>query len=205
MTENLILTRLLPDSNPNKSSKNSFFPVIFIVSFSKTHLVHCKRTGPKSGVPSDVHIEPATIEDLTSLTELVVDLLDLQDDFTSDPSLQEKGIRHILEEPARGRIFVARTQDRIVGMANLLFTVSTAMGGFVLIMEDVIIHPDHRGQGYGALLLEAVIDFAREKDFKRITLLDDKLSNDSQTFFQQHGFQYSSLIPMRLILNPANS
>lgn len=150
----------------------------------------------------DVQIEPATIEDLSALTDLVVDLLDLQDDFTPDPDLQEKGIRHILEEPARGRIFVVRAQDRIVGMANLLFTVSTAMGGFVLIMEDVIIHPDHRGQGYGALLVEAVVEFAREKDFKRITLLADKLSNDSQAFFQGHGFHYSSLIPMRLILEP---
>ncbi|MDQ8191076.1 GNAT family N-acetyltransferase [Roseibacillus persicicus] len=153
-----------------------------------------------SGVTPDVHIEPATIEDLSSLTELVVDLLELQDDFVPDPALQERGIRHILEEPARGRIFVVRAQDRIVGMANLLFTVSTAMGGFVLIMEDVIIHPEHRGQGFGAMLLEAVIAFAKEKDFKRITLLADRLSNDSQAFFQQHGFQFSSLIPMRLIL-----
>lgn len=151
---------------------------------------------------AEVSIEPATIEDLSALTDLVVDLLDLQNDFTPDTELQSQGIRHILEEPARGRIFVARTHDRIVGMANLLFTVSTAMGGFVLIMEDVIIHPDHRGQGYGASLLEAVIEFGQEKGFKRITLLADKLSNDSQAFFQQHGFKYSSLIPMRLILEP---
>ena len=94
-----------------------------------------------------------------------------------------------------------RAQDRIVGMANLLFTVSTAMGGFVIIMEDVIIHPDHRGQRYGARLLEEVLEFAREKDFKRITILADKLSSESQAFFQQHGFNYSSLIPMRLILS----
>ena len=151
---------------------------------------------------TDIQVETATIEDLSDLTDLVVDLLDLQDDFTPDPTLQKRGIRHILEEPARGRIFVVRAQDRIVGMANLLFTVSTAMGGFVLIMEDVIIHPDHRGQGYGALLVEAVIEFAQEKDFKRITLLADRLSNDSQAFFQGHGFHYSSLIPMRLILEP---
>ena len=151
----------------------------------------------------DIHIEPATIEDLSALTDLVVDLLELQDDFTPDPTLQKQGIQHILEEPARGRIFVVRAQDRIVGMANLLFTVSTAMGGFVLIMEDVIIHPEHRGQGYGALLLDAVVEFAREKDFKRITLLADKLSNESQSFFRQNGFHYSSLIPMRLILEPS--
>lgn len=168
----------------------------------KQSLFFFSNSATTLGVESEVSIEPATIEDLSALTDLVVDLLNLQDDFTPDPELQEKGIRHILEEPARGRIFVVRAQDRIVGMANLLFTVSTAMGGFVLIMEDVIIHPDHRGQGYGAMLLEGVIDFAKEKGFKRITLLADKLSNDSQSFFQQHGFHYSSLIPMRLILEP---
>ncbi|MEM9081260.1 MAG: GNAT family N-acetyltransferase [Verrucomicrobiota bacterium] len=149
----------------------------------------------------DVRIEPATIEDLPSLTDLVVDLLDLQDDFTPDPNLQEQGLQLILESPARGRIMVARSQDRILGMANLLFTVSTAMGGFVLIMEDVIIHPDFRGQGLGSKLLEHVIDFARQKDFKRITLLADKLSNESQAFFQRNGFRFSTLIPMRLILD----
>lgn len=150
----------------------------------------------------DVRIEPATIEDLNDLTALVVDLLEAQEDFDSDPHLQEQGIRLILEEPARGRIYVIRTDDRILGMANLLFTISTAMGGFVLIMEDVIIHPDHRGQGLGAMLLEEVLTFAREKEFKRITLLADRLSNESQNFFQRHGFRFSTLIPMRLILEP---
>ena len=153
----------------------------------------------------DVRVEPATIEDLDALTQLVVDLLELQDDFTPDPQLQERGIRHILEEPARGRIFVIRSEDRILGMANLLFTVSTAMGGFVLIMEDVIIHPNHRGLGLGAMLLEEVVSFAKEKNFKRITLLADKLSNDSQSFFQRHGFRFSTLIPMRLILDSSEN
>lgn len=148
-----------------------------------------------------VRIEPATIEDLSDLTDLVVDLLEAQEDFNSNAALQEQGIRHILEEPARGRIYVVRTDDRILGMANLLFTISTAMGGFVLIMEDVIIHPDHRGQGLGAMLLEEVITFAREKEFKRITLLADRLSNESQNFFQRHGFRFSTLTPMRLILD----
>jgi len=156
-------------------------------------------------VTPDVRVEPATIEDLDALTQLVVDLLELQDDFTPDPQLQERGIRHILEEPARGRIFVIRSEDRILGMANLLFTVSTAMGGFVLIMEDVIIHPNHRGLGLGAMLLEEVVSFAKEKNFKRITLLADKLSNDSQSFFQRHGFRFSTLIPMRLILDSSEN
>ena len=148
-----------------------------------------------------VRVEAATLEDLTALTGLVMELMEQQEDFTPDQTAQEKGIRLILEEPSRGRIFVLRNDDRIIGMVNLLFTISTAMGGFVILMEDVIVHPDHRGQGYGTMLVEHVADFARKKGFKRITLLADRLSSQSQSFFKHHGFEFSHLIPMRRVID----
>ncbi|MCB1065642.1 MAG: GNAT family N-acetyltransferase [Verrucomicrobiae bacterium] len=145
-----------------------------------------------------MRIEPATLEDLPQLVDLVMALFEIEEDFQPDRDVQEKGLRLILEQPSRGRIFVVRTDYQIVGMVNLLFTISTAMGGFVLLMEDVIIHPDHRGQGFGTQLLEYVIEFARKKDFKRITLLTDEISAESQRFFQKLGFRHSHMIPMRL-------
>ncbi|WP_343076019.1 GNAT family N-acetyltransferase [Haloferula luteola] len=147
-------------------------------------------------------VETATIEDLPSLVELTMELFRLQGDFEPDSVAQERGLALILEQPARGRIFVVRNGHQTVGMVNLLFTISTAMGGFVIMMEDVIIHPDHRGQGYGSMLVQHVIEFAQSKDFKRITLLTDKISADSQTFFRKYGFEYSNMIPMRRILEP---
>lgn len=147
-----------------------------------------------------VRVESATIEDLPALIDLVAELMDLQGDFKPDHAAHDRGIRLILEEPSRGRIFVLRTDDRIIGMVNLLFTISTAVGGFVVLLEDVVIHPDHRNQGYGGLLLEHVVNFAKQKDFKRITLLTDKLSAASQEFFKYHGFEVSHLIPMRRLL-----
>ena len=149
---------------------------------------------------SSLWVEPATIEDLPALTGLVMDLMDRQGDFSPDRAAQDKGLRLILEEPGRGRIFVLRNDDRIIGMANLLFTISTAMGGFVILLEDVIVHPDHRGQGYGSVLVEHVVDFAKQKGFKRITLLTDKLSPESQGFFKRHQFEFSHLIPMRRLI-----
>jgi len=147
------------------------------------------------------HVEPATIEDLPALTELVMDLLSSSGDFTPDQVLQERGLRLILEQPNRGRIFVVRNKDRIFGMANLLFTISTARGGFVILLEDVVIHPDHRGQGYGAMLVHYVMDFAKQKNFKRITLLTDRMSAESQEFFKKQGFEHSHMIPMRRIID----
>lgn len=159
-------------------------------------------SSPKSGVSNDSpHIEPATIEDLSALTELVMDLMARSGDFTPDRAVQERGLRLILEQPNRGRIFVVRNKDKIFGMVNLLFTISTARGGFVILMEDVVIHPDHRGQGYGRMLVDYVVDFAKQKNFKRITLLTDKMSAESQEFFRKQGFEYSSMIPMRRIID----
>jgi len=146
-------------------------------------------------------VEPATLEDLPELVELLTQLFSLEKDFEPDKHKQEHGLRLILEQPSRGRIFVARTDHKIIGMANLLFTISTAAGGFVILMEDVIVHPDHRGHGYGSQLLGHVIDFARKKNFKRITLLTDQISAESQRFFQKAGFQYSQMIPMRLSID----
>jgi GNAT superfamily N-acetyltransferase len=147
-------------------------------------------------------VEPATLEDLPELTALVMDLFQWSGDFSPDRDAQERGLQLILEQPSRGRIFVLRNNHQIFGMVNLLFTISTASGGFVVLMEDVIVHPDHRGQGYGGQLLDHVLDFARRKQFKRVTLLTDKMSAESQNFFRKHGFEYSSMIPMRMTLNP---
>lgn len=145
-------------------------------------------------------VEAATIEDLPELVGLVMELFALQGEYRPDRAVQERGLALILEQPSRGRIFVIRNEHRIIGMVNLLFTISTAMGGFVIQMEDVVIHPDHRGQGFGGRLLTEVIEFARAKDFIRITILTDKISAESQNFFRKFGFEYSKMIPMRRVL-----
>ena len=86
-------------------------------------------------------------------------------------------------------------------MVNILFTISTAEGGLALILEDFIIHPMNREMGYGKQLLNEVKKFAKEKDFIRITLLTDKISEESQKFFKKQDFKFSQMIPMRMYLS----
>jgi len=150
----------------------------------------------------DVAIEPATLEDVPQLTELLFDLFTLEGDFKPDRSKHMRGLRLILEQPSRGRIFVVRQEGQILAMINLLFTISTAEGGFVLLMEDVIVHRNHRHRGFGEKLLEYCIQFAREKNFARITLLTDRANETAQNFFRTHGFQESKMIPLRMFLQP---
>jgi GNAT superfamily N-acetyltransferase len=149
-----------------------------------------------------VAIEPATLDDLPQLTELLFDLFTLEGDFKPDRSKHMRGLRLILEQPSRGRIFVIKQDGRILAMINLLFTISTAEGGFVLMMEDVVVHQEHRHRGFGDKLLEYCIGFAREKNFLRITLLTDRVNEAAQKFFRAHGFTDSHMIPLRLYLQP---
>ena len=151
------------------------------------------------------HIEQATLEDLPQLTDLVFDLFSSEADFVPNRSKQMRGIRLILEQPNRGRIFVLRQNGTILGMINLLFTISTAEGGFVILLEDVIVHREFRGKGFGDKLLSHAIEYAKKKDFLRITLLTDRLNAEGQRFFKAHGFFESKMIPMRLILSTSET
>lgn len=146
-------------------------------------------------------IEQATLEDLPQLTDLLIDLFTMEEDFKPDRVKQMRGLRLILEQPSRGRIFVLKYNDMILGMINLLFTISTAEGGFVILLEDLVVHKDHRDQGFGGRLLQHAVAYAKTKDFTRITLLTDRLNEDSRRFFQNHGFAESTMVPMRLLLS----
>lgn len=147
----------------------------------------------------DLRIEPATLDDLPELTDLLRDLFQQEADFQPDPEKQMRGLRLILEQPARGRIFVLRNERMIIGMINLLITISTAEGGFVLVLEDLVVHREHRGSGYGSRLLEHAIGFAREKKFLRITLLTDN-PEEMRKFYLKHGFVESDMQPMRFFV-----
>jgi GNAT superfamily N-acetyltransferase len=156
---------------------------------------------------SNILIEPATVEDLPALADLLHELFTKESDFRPNQVKQLRGLRLIIEQPNKGRIFVLRSYGKLLGMINLLFTISTAEGGAVIILEDLIIVQDHRSEGFGAQLLEYAIDFARQKDFLRITLLTDRLDEPAKHFFHRHGFHESGMVPMRWLLNdePASS
>ena len=153
-------------------------------------------------MPDPLLIESATLDDLPQLADLLYDLFSQEADFIPNREKQLRGLRLILEQPSRGRIFVLRNGVRIIGMINLLITISTAEGGFVLILEDLVIHRDHRGQGYGGRLLSHALAYGKQKGFFRVTLLTDRLENKARTFYERHGFQQSGMVPMRYYFTP---
>ena len=73
------------------------------------------------------------------------------------------------------------------------------MGGKVAILEDMIIDPSFRNIGLGSELLKSAIEFAKERNCLRITLLTDFDNEIAIHFYENFKFSKSSMIPMRLI------
>ena len=142
----------------------------------------------------------ATLEDIPQLCELLALLFTQEAEFAPDRTRQAAGLREIITHPEVGRILILREKDAAIAMANLLFTVSTALGGRVAILEDMIVQPAYRGGGAGSRLLQAAMEFARTEGCLRITLLTDRDNVAAQGFYRHHGFEPSAMLPMRLRL-----
>jgi ribosomal protein S18 acetylase RimI-like enzyme len=85
-------------------------------------------------------------------------------------------------------------------MASLVYTVSTAEGGKAALFEDLVVHPEHRGQGIGTALLRFVIEEAKKRGVLRLTLLTDMQNERAQALYRKLGFADSPMKPMRLKL-----
>ena len=145
-------------------------------------------------------IEAATREDIPLLCELLAILFKQEEDFKPDREKQSEGLRKIISQPDTGTILVFREGTEIAGMVNLLYTVSTACGGQVALLEDMIVRPGKRGGKIGSKLLEAAIAKAQASGCARITLLTDGINIDAIRFYQRHGFSASGMIPLRLLI-----
>jgi GNAT superfamily N-acetyltransferase len=128
-------------------------------------------------------------------------LFDEEQDFRPNPERQAAGLEMILEHPEKGQLLVSKEGDRVTGMVNLLFTISTAEGGKVMILEDLVVHPDFRKQGIGQALLAAAVDLAKREGCLRITLATDRINARAQALYGRFGFKLSAMTLMRLNFN----
>ena len=144
-------------------------------------------------------VKLATLDDIPALAELLTHLFMQEADFSPNLYKQQVGLKSIIENPYVGHILVMKDDEQVIGMVSLLYTISTALGGRVAILEDLVLTDEKRGKGEGAILLNAAIDFAKERGCLRITLLTDPTNHRAIRFYQRHGFVKSAMKPLRLV------
>ena len=149
---------------------------------------------------TSIQIHPAADSDIESLADLLYLLFTQESDFKPDRNKQIKGLQLIINNPDKGFILVAKDGQTIVGMVSVLKLISTAEGGEVGMLEDMIVHPDYQGMGVGSELINEAIAISKKEKLTRLTLLTDRTNDKAIDFYLKHEFKLSEMIPLRRLL-----
>ncbi len=150
-------------------------------------------------------IRKATSEDIKAITKLLYHLFTQEVEFVFNKKLHKKALRKIINNNDIGEIFVVVKKEKIIGCVNILYTISSALGGTVALLEDMIITPKHRGKSVGTKLLQYTIKYLTKKQIQRITLLTDKDNYKAHQFYENLNFQFSDMIVYRQLLKKKSS
>jgi GNAT superfamily N-acetyltransferase len=147
-----------------------------------------------------IELGAATREDLPQLVALLGVLFSQEAELVPDDAKQTRALEKILSDESVGRIHVARDAGKVIGMASLIYGISTAEGGLAASFEDFVVLPGYRGKGIGAALLQHVIGEAKKQGVLRLMLLTDKQNKRAQALYRKLGFDESTMKAMRLKL-----
>ncbi len=137
-------------------------------------------------------IRLATQDDIPEMAELLHELFAIEVDFSPDFAVQSNGLRLLLESSG-GKIFVAETAGKVVGMCSVQIHISTAKGCEVGVVEDVVIDVDYRGRGIGAALLRRLEEWAVSRGLARLQLLADRDNYPALGFYRRQGWHPTNL------------
>jgi predicted N-acetyltransferase YhbS len=108
----------------------------------------------------------AKTEDIAVLCELLWELFSQEVEFTPNKKSQEKALKKIIEDENIGDIFVAVKENKVVAMVNVLYTISTALGEKVAILEDMVVSQNYKNQKIGSSLIEFALDYLEKTHLK---------------------------------------
>ena len=145
----------------------------------------------------NISFRKAKIEDIAVLCELLWELFSQEVEFTPNKEIQEKALKKIIEDKSIGDIFVAVKENKVIAMVNVLYTISTALGEKVAILEDMVVSQNYKNQKIGSSLIEFTLDYLKKNSFKRVTLLTDSDNFNAHNFYKKHQFTKSNMIVFR--------
>lgn len=143
-------------------------------------------------------IRNAQLQDIDALVLLLRQLFEIESDFEFEPGLHRRGLALMLDGCLKHKcIKVAEIRGRVVGMCTAQTLISTAQGGIVALIEDLVVDASLRGQGIGAKLLHSIEQWAHSRGATRLQLLADCNNTSALTFYGKNGWQRTHLVCIR--------
>lgn len=144
---------------------------------------------------SNITFREATQDDLPQLLSLF-NHLNTSDDSTLSAQAALDIWRRISQYPAY-HIGVALAENTVVATYSLIVVDNLAHGGRPMgIVENVVVHPNWRGQGIGRHMMQEAMNRCRETGCYKLMLSTNRQRKEAHAFyaalgFAQHGVSFA--------------
>jgi ribosomal protein S18 acetylase RimI-like enzyme len=146
-----------------------------------------------------INIRQAGTADIPALVGLLRQLFSIEQGFEPDPDKQARGLALLLDS-SQAQVFVAEQAGRVVGMLSVQILVSTAQGGPVGLVEDVVVDAACRGRGIGEAMLGHLRQWAVQRGLSRLQLLADRDNSRALAFYRRQGWATTGMLGLKLLL-----
>ena len=158
-----------------------------------------KRPVPvKTPNTNTVKVRDARETDINAMVSLLRELFAIEADFAFDEKRQRKGLSLMVADCQKHRcVKVAEIESSVVGMCTAQTLISTARGGVVALVEDMVVSEKYRRMGIGHQLMESIEKWAQTRGANRLQLLADRTNFSALDFYDRMGWLPTRLICLR--------
>ena len=119
---------------------------------------------------------------------------------TISPEQTELTWKRLINNELKMFGFVAENQDGVIGFTHCLFRPSTWTETDYCYLEDLFVDPNIRGKGVGRALMEEVVEFAKQKESKRVYWTTQEFNKTARVLYDSIT-PVSEFVQYRLPLN----
>jgi GNAT superfamily N-acetyltransferase len=145
-------------------------------------------------------IRPATVGDVDGLVELLRQLFEIEQDFVFNEDRHRKALSLLIDQQSNAHVIAAQAGSQVIGMCSIQVLISSAEGGEVGLVEDVVVEQRYRGLGVGNAMLAYLERWSLNRGLSRLQLLADRGNARALSFYRQSGWLDTQLIAVRRYL-----
>ena len=144
---------------------------------------------------AELSVRPATAADESAALDLIEELFELPGIKPGDYSRAraQVGFQRYVEDKS-GDMLLAEADGALVGLASVYVDIPSIRFGTRCWLEDLVVTAAHRSTGVGRRLLEAAIDWARERGCTHLELDSGNARKDAHRFYLAQGMERQSLV-----------
>lgn len=137
--------------------------------------------------PAEVAVRDAATEDIDTLVTFNAAMAKETENITLDLPTLRKGTWAVLEDPEKGRYFLAEIDGTVVGQCMITYEWSDWRNGMYVWLQSVYVDPNHRKKGVYRALYDHVRGLSQNPPYCGIRLYVHETNETARTVYLRLG------------------